>query len=275
MNERAKDLFVLGAGASWLLLAVAITVAHSEGHGPANESNFASHHDLNWDELAQHEPVQFLTKGLQQYRQEVRGYRCILRKQERINGKLQPREIIEVCFREKPHSVYFHWLEGARKADRALYVDGENGGKMLARPSSALARGIVGQVVERDVDGDDARQSGRYSLSEFGIKKAMERTLAAWQAAQNAGKLHVVYLGEAKVKELAGRTCYKLQRNYDSAENDGVTQLTTYVDKENHLQVGSTLKGKDGKLIGEYFFYDLELNPEFSPEQFQRNALVP
>ena len=39
------------------------------------------------------------------------------------------------------------------------------------------------------------------------------------------------------------------------------------------MQVGSTLKGADGQLLGEYFFRDIELNPEFKPDTFTREAL--
>ena len=60
---------------------------------------------------------------------------------------------------------------------------------------------------------------------------------------------------------------------YARPENDGVLELTVYVDKETLLQVGSTVKGEDGKLIGEYFFRDIHFNPDFKAEQFTREAL--
>jgi hypothetical protein len=242
---------------------------------PTSDVTKALPDSLSMDHLAQNDPVAFLESCLDRYQREVRGYHLTMQKQERLNGKLQPKEIIDVCFREKPHSVYMCWIEGARKAERALYVEGENNGKMLARPNGALARKLVGDVVERDVDGLDARQSGRYPLNQFGIKKATERTLAAWKAAKEQGKLHVEFLGVQKVKELGDRLCYKLRRTYESPENDGVMELTTYVDKENWLQAGSVLKGEENKLIGEYFFRAIDLNPAFPPAQFTRNVLIP
>jgi hypothetical protein len=231
--------------------------------------------DQKMAQLAKDAPIAFLTECLARYDREVKGYRAVMQKQERIAGRLQPKEIIKVCFKEKPHSVLLVWIEGARRAERALYVDGENNGKMLARPNGLIARKVAGDVVERDVDGSDARQSGRYPLNEYGIKKGTERTLAAWRAAHDQGALHVEFLGEQLVKEAGDRPCYKLRRRYARPENDGVTELTLYVDKENLLQVGSVLKGTGGKLIGEYFFRDLELNPAFSDGQFERGALTP
>jgi Protein of unknown function (DUF1571) len=246
---------------------VSMVAPASEDKGRSTDSKMA--------QRAKEDPVAFLTECLARYDREVKGYRAIMQKQERIGGRLQPKEIINVCFKDKPHSVLLVWMEGARKAERALYVEGENNGKMLARPNGFIARKVAGDVVERDVDGADARQSGRYPLNEYGIKKGTERTLAAWSAARDQRALHVEFLGEQRVREAGDRFCYKLRRRNARPENDGVTELTIYVDKENLLQVGSILKGPGGKLIGEYFFRDIELNPAFSEGQFERGALSP
>src|SRR5437879_1673722 len=56
----------------------------------------------------------------------IEGYSLRLRKQERIEELLHPVEQVEVYHRHKPHSVFFRWHQGARRAQRALYVEGEN-----------------------------------------------------------------------------------------------------------------------------------------------------
>ena len=115
------------------------------------------------------DPIVFLQKCLDRYeKQGIQGYMVTLHKQERLGGKLQPSEDIDVCFNEKPHQVLFKWQKGQRLAAAALYAQGRNNDKMLAKPSG-LAGSLV-KFVARDVDGPDAKQSGRYSLKEFGIK---------------------------------------------------------------------------------------------------------
>ena len=146
-------------------------------------------------------------------------------------------------------------------------------GQPSLRPNGALIRKLAGDVVTRDVDGSEARQSGRYPLNQFGIKKGTERTLTGWKASQARGQLQVEYLGIHRVKEAGDRQCFKLRRTYEAPESDGVTELTIYVDAENWLQVGSQIKGDEGKLIGEYFFRDIELNPTIKPEVFQADSL--
>jgi Protein of unknown function (DUF1571) len=217
--------------------------------------------------------IAFLDKCRQRYdQQQIKGYSVILHKQERIGGKLYPPEEIQCFYREKPYSVFMHWLRGQRKAESSLYVEGENGGKMLAKPAGLA--GLLVAVVERDVDGADARQSGRYTMKEFGLKSAIQKTCRDWKAAKEKGTLRAQYLGVHKVHEAGDRLCYTVRRTCAVPEEDGVMEVTIYIDKENWLQVGSVLKGNDGRLIGEYMFRDLRINPQFKSDQFQRAALT-
>jgi len=220
------------------------------------------------------DPIAFLEECLARYDKEVRGYSLIMYKQERIGGRLQDPENIQVYFKEKPFSVYFQWINGARLAERALYVKGENDDKALARPAKPLYRLLRGDVVQFDVDGAEARRSGRYTLSEFGLKKGSQRTLAAWKKARQKKTLHVEYEGTHTVKELDDRRCYKFHARYDQPSDDGLTELTIYIDEQTLLQVGSILK-TGNKLVATYFFRDIKLNPKFKEGQFKPSALKP
>ena len=55
--------------------------------------------------LMHYHPELFLEMCLARYEREVRGYSAKFIKHERIAGKLQPREKLEVHFREEPFSV--------------------------------------------------------------------------------------------------------------------------------------------------------------------------
>jgi hypothetical protein len=221
--------------------------------------------------LAKDAPIRFLENCLKRYDREVHGYRCTLIKQERLGGKLQRSEVIAVAFREQPFSARLDWKEGARLAQRVLYVKGENDNQLVVKPAGLAA--VVG-VVKRDPEGPDARNSGRYPLTEFGIKVGMERTLGSWERARKDGAFHVEYLGERKVPEVGGRRCWVLKRTgYRQPEEDGITELTTYIDQENWLQVGSVVKGARGEVIGSYYFRDIQLNPKFPPDTFTVEAV--
>src|SRR5438876_2963892 len=136
------------------------------------------------EKLARTDAPAFLRACIRRYDKEVRGYTAVLEKQEFLNGKLGPVEVVAVAFREDPFSVFMKWTTApAGRADRALYVEGANDGKTLARPAGRAARFLVG-IVARDSDGPDARSAGRYPLPEFGLRKGTDRTLAAWTGAQ-------------------------------------------------------------------------------------------
>jgi hypothetical protein len=227
--------------------------------------------EAEMERLAKDDPIAFLQQCIRRCDREVQGYTTTLRKQERHAGRLQRSEVIDVAFREKPFSVLLRWKEGARRAAAVLYVKGENRDQLLVRPAGILS---VAGIVTRDPSGEEAKQSGRYPLTEFGIKIGMQRTLASWEKQKKADAFHVEYLGVKKIKELGDRPCWVLKRSrYAAPTQEGETESTFFFDKDSWLQVGSLLKGDEGKLIGEYFFRDIKINPDFPNDTFSREAL--
>jgi hypothetical protein len=140
---------------------------------------------------------------------------------------------------------------------------------MLAKPKA-----LPFLTVSREKDGADAKASGRYTIDQFGIYLGTKRTVARMRDARARGQLHVRYEGIYKVPEVNNRPCHKFVRSpYVPLEEEGVNELTFYIDQETCLQVGSVLKDPDGELIASYFFADIQLNPEFKQEQFTKRGL--
>ncbi|MFO0810871.1 MAG: DUF1571 domain-containing protein [Gemmataceae bacterium] len=224
-------------------------------------------------ELMRTNPVAALQACVLRYKREVHGFRSVLHKRERIAGKLGPEEEIDVSFRDEPYSVLLSWrTPGAGLADRALYVDGQNDNQLLARPRNALLRRLS-PVAKQDPDGAQARASGRYSIRDFGLLKATERSLAAWESAQRHGRLRYEYAGERAVPEAGGVVCHVLRRTIEPPE-DGVTRTEVSFDVVRWLQVANVLYGSDGPLVAHYFFRDVILNPTFPSDQFDPSALT-
>jgi len=224
--------------------------------------------------VLQHNPPAFLEMCLDRYKERVKGYDLIFLKRECIDGKpgkLNGLEKIEVHFRDNPFSVYMNWLEGARLAQKMIFVSGENNNKILARPKGLLS--LVG-VIERDVDGPEAKSSGRYTVDQFGLYFANKRVVDSMNKAKAKGTLHVAYQGLFKVPEVGDRPFYKFVRSpYEPPEGEGINETTIYIDQETWLQVGTVIKDTRGDLIAEYFFRDIRLNPDFDEKQFTRAAL--
>lgn len=223
-------------------------------------------HGLHY--VLDNKPLTFLQMALDRYDSEVEGYSCILRKRERIGGKVQLLERVECHFLEKPFSVYMKWLEGARKCGACAYVEGTNDGKMWARGAGLLK--IF--VVQRGLHDADAKMTSRFTIDEFGIRWGTRRAQTSLRDAEK-GALQFRYLGEHDIPEVGGRRCYKLHFKYDPPDPEGLADLTLYFDTATWLQIGSVLKEADGSLMAEYFFRDIKLNPKLSPKQFEREAI--
>jgi hypothetical protein len=217
--------------------------------------------------------ISFLEKCAQRYEQDgIQGYSALMFKQERIGQKLQPSEEIEIFHRDKPHSIFMRWLKGQRRAAAVLYVEGENKGLMLVHPSGLA--GKLAPVVPLDTEGTEARDAGRYSVKQVGLQEGLARTLKDWKTARGKGTLRVKYLGIRKVVEAGDRDCYTLQRKCEPGENEGILEVTAYIDKESWRQVRTVLKGEDNKLLGDYVYRNIRINPQFKANQFQRSALT-
>jgi hypothetical protein len=235
---------------------------------PALDESAALPSPERLETLAKTDPTAFLRACLLRYRREVKGCRAVLQKQERLGGELGPAEVMEVAFREEPFSVFLKWkTPPVSMADRVLYVAGQNDGK-------ALARGKYLHIIHsRDPYSPEAKAAGRYALPDFGIAKGTERTLRAWQAAHDRGNLKVEYLGVRPVAEAGNVKSYVLRRTCDPPEEDGIVTVEVAFDTEHWLQVGNVLTAGGDKLVAGYYFRDLELNPKFPPDQFDRAAL--
>jgi hypothetical protein len=223
--------------------------------------------------------IAFLEFCLKHYDKTVKDYSLIFRKEERIAGKLEGLELVEVCYRAQPYSVFMGWHQGARDLDCSLYVEGENKnteGKSRARGRHKIWKAVASEDPER---GKYALKASRYAINTFGLRQTLVRVLQTWQAGRAKGTLHVNYLGLHQVPELGNRTCYKFQRTqFAGVDNDAfdravVVDLVVYIDCETLLLTGSIVTGNEG-LLGCYFFTEINLHPVFDQGQFEPSAVT-
>jgi Protein of unknown function (DUF1571) len=234
--------------------------------------------------LARTDALAMLNASMSRYRCEVKGYTCVMQKQERVGGSLGKVEIIDVAFRDDPFAVVMKWRQGAGLANATLYAKGENNGQLLAKS-------FIGLVTPSDPGGALARRSSRFTILDFGIHRGALRTHTIWKAASDRGTLKTEYLGTKPVPELNGRLCHWIRRTVDPPEvdnfsmadgevrsparspKDAIGQVTIMIDVETWLHLGSDIRHPDGSLIASYYFRDVKLNPKFDREQFLPSTL--
>ncbi len=234
--------------------------------------------------LARTDALAMLNASMSRYRCEVKGYTCVMHKQERVGGSLGKPEIIDIAFRDDPFAVVMKWRQGAGLANATLYAKGENNGQLLAKS-------FIGLVTPSDPGGTLARRSSRFSIADFGIHRGALRTYTVWKRASDRGTLRTEFLGTKPVPELNGRVCHWIRRTVDPPEvdnfsldetelrtpeqfpKDAIGTVTILIDVETWLHLGSDIRHPDGSLIASYYFRDVALNPKFDREQFLPGVL--
>ena len=223
------------------------------------------------EQLGKSDPIAFLERCRDKTAREVKATRGTLLMRERVQGKLSPPQRVHFMFREEPYCVRMDWKEGVNLARKTCYVAGQHDGQMLVQPAGW--RSLAG-IVLRKPDSEDALSSSRMPITEFGMQKAIESTIAVWKSARERGGLEVAFAGPKTVPQLGDLPVWELKRTgYKAPEFDGVLRATYYIDPRTCLQVGIHLLGKDDELVGSYYFRDVEINPTFDKDTFTREGM--
>jgi hypothetical protein len=209
----------------------------------------------------------------------VKDYTCTFSKQERMDGRLGARQLIDVRFREDPFSVAMTWRENPPRGDRVLYVEGRWEGKMLVRPTGVLARAIV-PVAVRDPDGKEAMAETRRPVTMFGFKRSLQSLLDVYREAKKQGRLKESSGGFVEVK---GRTAVVLVRELrprkgetdsgSAPEHPPLTRI--YIDTESlvPIMIEGYTAADAKKLSSRYLYEDVKFNVGLTDADFTPQSL--
>lgn len=219
-------------------------------------------------DLARRDPTGLARLGHERYHQQVRDYRCVLLKQERIDGQLSPVQEIEIRFRKQPPSVYMLWRKNADGARRALFCPEhpafrDEQGNLLARvePNGPIVRLFVRDVF-MPIYGEHARKQSRRTIDECGFGPSFELLEHYNGLAEQNGVLDFRFGGVGTVD---GRPTFVLIRHLPYRGDDGPypdATLILHLDQEWLLPVAlESFADHDGRqLLGRYVFTKVELN---------------
>jgi hypothetical protein len=226
-------------------------------------------------ELAERDPVALVRRARERFEREVKSYRCVLVKQERIDDELTEVEQVEVRVRRDPLAIYMLWQQNANEVKRALfktdpeYTDAD--GNRLARiePAGAIVRLFVTDIF-MPIHGERARKASRRSIDECGFGPTFALMERYTTLAQKNGDLELNYSGTARVD---GRPTFVIERYLPYTGEDGPypdAKLVLHLDQGWLLPVAvETYADREGKkLLGRYVFTKVELNPKFTERDF-------
>jgi Protein of unknown function (DUF1571) len=110
-------------------------------------------------------------------------YQARVTREERVRGRLQGPDVVEVTVRERPRAVVLAFVAGEHKGRRALYNADFRPREMLARESGIL--GLFSMWLS--LDGSLARRHTNHTIAEVGFGAMMDIVQAEQSKAASAG----------------------------------------------------------------------------------------
>ncbi len=188
--------------------------------------------------------------------QEVRDYKCLFLKRERIGDRWDQQKM-NLWFR-KPMDIKLYWLEPFA-GRQALYRHGFNENRIRARHS-----GLLG-LFPIDVDplGKLAMENNRYPITHAGIGTILDETAAD----MDLGRFELQIVGEVLEED---RPCFRLRFRSLGPAGFHHSRVTEYwMDKQMQLPIRlQVYDGEDG-LVGDYAFRRLEINIGLTDKDFE------
>lgn len=197
--------------------------------------------------------------------QSITDYTCHLHRTERLGGKLNSEQELEVRFIPQPYAILLKWLKNPGPVERALYIKGENKDKMLVVP--VLVGMLTGPML-KDPAGPEAMKNSRRPITEFGFGGALQRLLEPYRTGQLTvgGGFEDRITGQADV---FGQPTWVIERSRKSkkpVDDNAATGWVIYLDKENGMPIAVTEFNQKQELLGHYVFSQLSYNTGLTVE---------
>lgn len=194
---------------------------------------------------------------------KVASYSAVFHKQQRIAGKLLPRETILLKCRKRPFSLYMKWIEAPYAGSELLYVAGWNEDRIRAH------RGGILRFITRDLDPRDPGLMANElrPVTSTGIGYLLETVATNIRMAIKAGELKFSERGE---EALYGRKTQVLEvvfpkeraRNYDGY------RYVINQDVDSKILVRIRVYDRDERLVESYGYENLNLNAPLADADF-------
>jgi len=211
------------------------------------------------------------------FRDNVTDYSAIIVKRERVNGKLLDPEFAQLKIRQPqttpagkvPFSIYMKFIKPKACAGRELiWIKGWNQDRMRVHEGSGI---ISLTTLNLDPNGMLAMQGNRYPVYEAGLENLMVKLIEKAERDRDAGDCEVIYKTGAK---LNGRLCSTIEVKHpvERAPYD-FHKAKIYIDEELNAPIRYSahlwpVNGGKPKLLEEYTYLNLKLNPGFTDIDF-------
>jgi hypothetical protein len=215
------------------------------------------------------DPIGYL-RSLSERCDALDQYSLTFYRQERVGSvvqKLSPMEQVDALFRKKPFSVKFTWKSPDPVYYESLYVEGQNDSKLILRERKGMFP-FPPQVRAIDPALPGKLGMARNPITDFGLARAVRRTLVAFDDPALAGVMSIRYEGLVNL-EPTNRPAHWLHVERPPMPGYAYTQQDFYVDEQSQLPAGTDLWLKSGDLGARYRYADINPNVRLSDKDFR------
>jgi outer membrane lipoprotein-sorting protein len=192
----------------------------------------------------------------------VRDYTALYEKEERAISSGE-RQTIRLSFR-KPLDVRLDWLNDDGKVDQtAVYRQGHNGGKVIARRSGLVGR-LAGTLT---LDPRDrlAMRDSRHPITEVGLGYVINRVSDGLRTGRfTAAPVREVVFGGTQADQFV----FDAAPGADALGLGGARRATVWIDRELKLPIQVEVLGADGTVLERHRFRNLRINVGLTDETF-------
>ncbi len=202
------------------------------------------------------EDLASLVLGMEAAYARVRDYTARFARQERVGGVLRPREELFLKF-QRPGRIYLRWVAGPPRGREILFVKGRDDDRVLVHEPGVLS-GFFTLVMAPD--SPRVLRQSRHPITDVGLGRLIELLVGTARRALQRGELMLLDRG---LTEESGRRERRLEGVLPRDPGKGYCcyRVLVSVDLEWGLPVAATIFDWDDRMVADYAYRDLRLNP--------------
>lgn len=206
-----------------------------------------------------------LEMGLLKY-DTIKDYTATMLKQEKIGGKMQGVETIELKYRVKPTAIYAKWINGPFKGRECLYNSSVSTKNIRVRESPPFS--IVPVTVP--LDSLIAKRGTNHLFTEVGLGYMLELILRDYLKASPVGDLTRKDIG---VQEIDGKPVFVMESTLkkNPKQNYYCHRLTHYIDYINSFEVKVEVYDWNNQMFEMFTYLKIRENAGLKDIDFDQN----
>ncbi|MEX2146390.1 MAG: DUF1571 domain-containing protein [Candidatus Rokuibacteriota bacterium] len=192
----------------------------------------------------------------------VSAYTARFIRQELVGGRLRPREEALLKF-QRPHRFYLRWIAGPPAGREMLYPADAEGRVLVHEP------GMVTRLFTAVLEPDSAHvlRESRHPVTDIGIGRLVTLILDNARRALREGQLEIVERGVSTDGDAQER---RLELVFPRAPEARyyAYRAVVGIDVQTHLPVTATIFDAEGRMVEDYAYRDVRLNPPLTALDF-------